>query len=81
MVYSTCTFDPIQNEAVVAELLRRNPGSLELVDVSAALPGLIRRPGLTTWAPFIMDHGAMMEVEQNSTDKQVHLVPLRPLRP
>lgn len=30
MVYSTCSFDPIQNEAIVADLLRKNRGTLEL---------------------------------------------------
>jgi 16S rRNA C967 or C1407 C5-methylase (RsmB/RsmF family) len=49
MVYSTCTFNPIENEAVVAELLRRSKGCLRLVDVSSALPALKRGPGLKTW--------------------------------
>lgn len=52
MCYSTCTFNPIENEAVVAEILRRSQGALELVDASDALPGLRRRPGLTTWTVF-----------------------------
>ena len=50
MVYSTCTFNPIENEAVVAEVLRRSGGALELVDASDELPGLKRRCGLTTWS-------------------------------
>eukprot|EP00743_Colponemidia_sp_Colp-15_P004109 GILK01004435.1.p1 GENE.GILK01004435.1~~GILK01004435.1.p1 ORF type:complete len:737 (-),score=157.65 GILK01004435.1:66-2276(-) len=50
MVYSTCSFNPIENEAVVAELLRRSEGSMELVDASGLLPELIRRPGLTDWS-------------------------------
>lgn len=54
MVYSTCSFNPIENEAVVAELLRRCNGALMLVDVSARLPLLTRRPGMTEW-PGIMD--------------------------
>jgi 16S rRNA C967 or C1407 C5-methylase (RsmB/RsmF family) len=32
MVYSTCSLNPIENEAVVAELLRQGHGALELVD-------------------------------------------------
>ncbi|RHY95827.1 hypothetical protein DYB35_007026 [Aphanomyces astaci] len=47
MVYSTCSFNPIENEAVVAELIRRSDGALRLVEV--ALPGLKHRQGLTTW--------------------------------
>ncbi|XVE86813.1 hypothetical protein DITRI_Ditri18aG0064600 [Diplodiscus trichospermus] len=49
MVYSTCSMNPVENEAVVAEILRRSGGSVELVDVSDELPQLIRRPGLTKW--------------------------------
>jgi tRNA (cytosine34-C5)-methyltransferase len=35
MVYSTCSFNPVENEAVVAELLRQSNGALELVDYGA----------------------------------------------
>jgi len=49
MVYSTCSFNPIENESVVAELLRRGKGAIEIVDVSSKLPGLIRQPGLSSW--------------------------------
>ena len=49
MVYSTCSFNPVENEAVVASLLRRCSGTLELVDTSHMLPKLKRRPGLKTW--------------------------------
>lgn len=49
MVYSTCSMNPVENEAVVAEVLRRCGGSIELVNVSNELPELIRRPGLKKW--------------------------------
>lgn len=49
MVYSTCSMNPVENEAVVAEILRRCGGSVELVDVSCELPQLVRRPGLKKW--------------------------------
>lgn len=49
MVYSTCSMNPVENEAVVAEVLRRSKGSVELLDVSCELPSLIRRCGLRTW--------------------------------
>ncbi|KAF1779891.1 S-adenosyl-L-methionine-dependent methyltransferase [Phytophthora cactorum] len=49
MVYSTCSFNPVENEAVVAELLRRTGGSLELMDVSNKMPGLIARTGRSKW--------------------------------
>ncbi|KVI03160.1 Bacterial Fmu (Sun)/eukaryotic nucleolar NOL1/Nop2p [Cynara cardunculus var. scolymus] len=49
MVYSTCSMNPVENEAVVSEILRRCGDSVELVDVSTELPQLICRPGLKSW--------------------------------
>lgn len=49
MVYSTCSFNPIENEAVVAELLRRSDGALELLDVSQRLEPLVTREGRSSW--------------------------------
>lgn len=45
MCYSTCSQNPIENEAVVAELLRS--GGLELVETN--VKGFITRPGRTSW--------------------------------
>ncbi|XP_070575607.1 RNA cytosine-C(5)-methyltransferase NSUN2-like isoform X2 [Ptychodera flava] len=49
LVYSTCSFNPIENEAVVGSLLSRSQGAMELVDCSHELPNLKRIPGVTTW--------------------------------
>jgi 16S rRNA C967 or C1407 C5-methylase (RsmB/RsmF family) len=49
MVYSTCSLNPVEDEAVVAELLRRAEGKLELLDVSNELPSLKRTAGVTSW--------------------------------
>ncbi|KAJ3098762.1 hypothetical protein HDU96_010949, partial [Phlyctochytrium bullatum] len=49
IVYSTCTFNPVENEAVVAAALNECNGALTLEDVSKELPELIRRPGLSSW--------------------------------
>ncbi|XVF15238.1 hypothetical protein REPUB_Repub09cG0133500 [Reevesia pubescens] len=63
MVYSTCSMNPVENEAVVAEILRRCGGSVELVDVSDELPQLIRRPGLTKWK--VRDKGVWLASYQD----------------
>lgn len=49
LVYSTCSFNPVENEAVVATLLEKCLGALRLVDVSSKLPLLKRKPGLKMW--------------------------------
>lgn len=49
MCYSTCSMNPIENEAVVAELLRSSEGSLELVERKSSMDNLRSRPGMTSW--------------------------------
>ncbi|KAM8966633.1 RNA cytosine C(5)-methyltransferase NSUN2 [Pelodytes ibericus] len=49
MVYSTCSLNPVEDEAVIASLLEKSEGSLELADVSAELPGLKWMPGISRW--------------------------------
>lgn len=49
LVYSTCSMNPLEDEAVVAHALRKYGDDIELADVSDMLPGLKRRPGLTSW--------------------------------
>ncbi|KAK7114350.1 hypothetical protein V1264_000425 [Littorina saxatilis] len=49
LVYSTCSMQPVEDEAVMAEMLRRCEGSVELVDVSSMMPGLKTVPGLSKW--------------------------------
>lgn len=49
MVYSTCSLNPIEDEAVIAALLEKSEGSLELMDASADLPGLKWMPGVSSW--------------------------------
>ncbi len=49
MCYSTCSLNPIENEAVVAAVLRATDGSLELVDRRSVMNGFVARPGWSTW--------------------------------
>ena len=49
MVYSTCSLNPVEDEAVVAALLLRAGGALRLVDARGMLPGLETAQGLDDW--------------------------------
>lgn len=69
--YSTCSFNPVENEAVVAELLRRSKGSLELVEFE--LEGFKTRPGWSTWQVFCEDNTkleAKNETKKNNEKMQ-----------
>ncbi|KAK8159931.1 S-adenosyl-L-methionine-dependent methyltransferase [Phyllosticta citribraziliensis] len=60
VVYSTCSMNPIENEAVVASAIDRCGGmaKVDIIDCSNELPGLKRVPGLKSWK--IMDKSGRM---------------------
>lgn len=70
VVYSTCSMNPVENEAVVATAIERCGGvsTVDVIDCTEALPKLKRRPGLDAWK--VMDKegriwGSWSEVEQH----------------
>ncbi|KAF2110674.1 S-adenosyl-L-methionine-dependent methyltransferase [Lophiotrema nucula] len=54
LVYSTCSMNPVENEAVIQAAIDQCGGTskVTLVDCSDHLPDLIRKPGLTKWKIF-----------------------------
>ncbi|KAF2277116.1 S-adenosyl-L-methionine-dependent methyltransferase [Westerdykella ornata] len=58
LVYSTCSLNPVENEAVVASAIQACGGTskVQLVDCSNALPELIRKPGLNQWKVLDTSH-------------------------
>eukprot|EP01132_Coremiostelium_polycephalum_P004721 gene4721-5895_t len=69
MVYSTCSMNPVENEAVVVELLTRTEGAMRLVDVSAEYPQLIRAPGIYSW-PVVDKEGSFEKFEDMPETKK-----------
>tara|TARA_Y100001936_G_scaffold32066_1_gene30088 strand:+ start:15376 stop:17022 length:1647 start_codon:yes stop_codon:yes gene_type:complete len=62
VVYSTCSLDPIENEAVVAEVLR-NDSSLKLISAQDLIPKLLASEGMTQW-PVLSDECSIVQNEQ-----------------
>lgn len=71
LVYSTCTFNPVEDEAVVAEVLRMTGSAMKLLDLSDHLPGLPRLPGLKKWyaRDKIQYYSSWEEASQNGPHK------------
>lgn len=55
MVYSTCSLNPLENEAVICHLLKEAEGALELVEVGSQFNGLVYSKGVTSWSPATKD--------------------------
>ena len=60
LVYSTCSLNPAENEAVVAAVLMAGGESLSVADISTKLPGLKTRQGLTDWS-YVSQDGVVMK--------------------
>lgn len=54
LVYSTCSLNPVENEAVVAQIVHRSGGAMKLVDARHLLPRLQCAPGMQSW--IVTDH-------------------------
>lgn len=82
MVYSTCSLNPVEDEAVIASLLQQCEGTVELVDVSGKLPGLLSRPGLSTWKVSSKDMAVYSSFDQvpemYHTQIRAHMFPPSP---
>lgn len=75
LVYSTCSLNPIENEAVLHNLLARVDGALELIEVSHMLPSLKFSPGVTYWEPATKD---MVFYKSFDEVPEVHHTCIRP---
>ncbi|KAG8216542.1 S-adenosyl-L-methionine-dependent methyltransferase [Butyriboletus roseoflavus] len=71
IVYSTCSLNPVENEAVIAAALNSHP-EFELVDVSSRLPELIRRPGIAHWSPTV---GRLIDTSHPSWAAYIETIP------
>lgn len=74
VVYSTCSLNPLENEAVVAEIFRRanamQAGSLQLEDVHSRFAGLTMRKGMTRWQVLIEKSKKEQQLLGKTGDRQ-----------
>ncbi|PRD30267.1 UNVERIFIED_CONTAM: Nsun2 [Trichonephila clavipes] len=75
MVYSTCSFNPLENEAVLATMLQETKGSVELLDVKSSLPGLKTLPGLYEWQVTNKELEAFTKFEEVPEKNLTHIRP------
>ena len=75
MVYSTCSINPIEDEAVVAGLVKRFYGKLKVVDSlhDELLPGFIFRRGKLSWENSldVFSVGESSQEDQKETIKRL----------
>ncbi|RMZ87439.1 hypothetical protein DV736_g5334, partial [Chaetothyriales sp. CBS 134916] len=70
VVYSTCSMNPVEDEAVVATAVARCGGAkiVEIIDTKDYLPGLQRYPGMKQWS--VMDKAGRIWRDYESVVKQ-----------
>merc|ERR1712151_832452 len=73
LVYSTCSLNPIENEACVAELMRTFKDKLEIVDMKNYFTNsdVKVREGLTSWKVYVDDkenRGSLIEIPSKDSE-------------
>jgi len=74
IVYSTCSMNPVEDEAVVAAILRMAKGGVILEDCSERLKGLNSRPGVSNWVVMNRDMNIVNGPEEVKPEQasQIH---------
>lgn len=67
-VYSTCSLNPIENEAVVNSILLETKGAVEIIDTKDMFPKLTRHHGLTNWTVFDLGNSDLSVIYNSPTD-------------
>ena len=76
VVYSTCSMNPVEDEAVLGEAITRcgGPQLVEILETKDLLPGLKRSPGLKSWGVmdkrgrYWGDYAAVLREKENQSD-------------
>merc|ERR1719495_1547496 len=64
LVYSTCSLNPLEDEAVIYRMLVEAGDSIELGDAAARVPGLKYSPGIAKWTVAVKDNVMYTDFDQ-----------------
>lgn len=70
LVYSTCSLNPIEDEAVVMALVKRCKGAVRVVDVSDKYPKLRRAAGLYDWKVVDEKNNILHSMDEVAPEKK-----------
>lgn len=76
IVYSTCSMNPVEDEAVIAAVLHKLEGKVKLVDCSQELEGLVRLPGVSSWKIMSKDGSTAYESHSEIPPREQSRYPL-----
>ncbi|CAJ1031156.1 putative 16S rRNA methyltransferase RsmB/F [Leishmania utingensis] len=66
VVYSTCSLNPVEDEAVVSACLAQTKGTFELMDPTPLLPGLCASPGMASWTVTTRDLTTVLRTHEDA---------------
>jgi len=73
VLYSTCSINPIEDEAVITELFRKcNSDAFELIDIQEIIPNLKSRRGMTKWSILDKKEGFKPEKPKEGEPKPTY---------
>ena len=75
LVYSTCSLNPMEDEAVIHKLLNEAAGTVEILDVSSKLEGLRYAKGINKWNVSGKDkkiYSRFSDVPENQRTQGMH---------
>lgn len=75
IAYSTCSMNPVEDEAVIAALLRAAQGSVELMDLTDRLRGLKYKPGTSKWTVMNKDGNVIESADKVPPENTTQIYP------